>query len=68
MIYVKLLSNSFQNLGVQIHFRNMANDAMTRQPPGQTFLQGHGAQQNAPYQISDNSVSHTKGTCFFCTK
>ena len=65
MFYVKLLPNSFQDPGVQIHFRNMANDTMTRRPPGQTFLQGHGTQQNEPYQISDNSVSHTKVTRFF---
>jgi hypothetical protein len=68
MIYVKLLSNSFQNLGVQIHFRNMANDAMTRRPPSQPFLQGYGAQQDEPHPISGNFVSHTKATHFLGIK
>jgi hypothetical protein len=68
MFYVKLLSNSTQDLGVQIHFRDMANDAMTRRTPSQTFLQGYGTQQDEPYQISDNFVSHTKVTRFFGIK
>jgi hypothetical protein len=65
MIYVKLLANSFQYFRVQIHFRDMTNDAMTRRSPGQTVLQGHGTQQDTPYQISDNFLSHTKGTRSF---
>jgi hypothetical protein len=68
MFYVKLLSNSIQDLGVQIHFRDMANDAMTRRTPGQPFLQGYDTQQDEPYQISDNFVSHTKVTRFFGIK
>ena len=38
MIYVKIPPNGFLNLGVQIHFRNMTHNTMTRRTPGQPFL------------------------------
>jgi len=68
MFYVKLLSNIFQDLRVQIHFRDMTNNAMTHRTPGQPFLQGYSTQQDKPYQISDNFVSHAKATRFLGIK